>query len=165
MRCSSRCSARRGDPRSSSARTSPRPGVPNELLVSRLGGRVATALREDGDVVELRVEDAGDGLLVGDVLKGRVSKILPGIQAAFVDVGCGPDAFLHAADLHLPEEAPLVVAGPDEGDAEPDDELEVIRKPRRAARPGPPLQDRLKEGREIVVQVARESLGSKGPRV
>jgi ribonuclease G len=139
--------------------------VPNELLVSRLGGRIATALREDGEVVELRVEEAGDDLAVGNVLKGRVSKVLPGIQAAFVDVGGRQDAFLHAADVHLPEEAPLVVAGPDPDDPEPEDELELMRKPRRAARPGPPLQDRLKEGREIVVQVARESLGSKGPRV
>jgi ribonuclease G len=139
--------------------------MPNELLVSRLGGRVATALREDGEVVELRVEEGGDDLAVGDVLKGRVSKILPGIQAAFVDVGAGPDAFLHAADLQLPEEAPPEVGSVDAEDPEPEDELEVIKKPRRASRPGPPLQDRLKEGREIVVQVARESLGSKGPRV
>ena len=139
--------------------------MPNELLVSRVAGRVATALREDGEVVELRVEEAGDDLAVGDVLKGRVSKVLPGIQAAFVDVGRGPDAFLHAVDLQLPEEAPLEVPSPDGEDAEPEDEVEVMRKPRRAVRPGPPLQDRLKEGREIVVQVARESLGSKGPRV
>jgi ribonuclease G len=134
--------------------------VSNELLVSRLAGRVAIALREDGEVVEIRVEDRGDGPAFGDVFKGRVTRVLPGIQAAFVDLGAGHDAFLHAADLHLPGEV-LPDAGGDDGEDEPD----VPRRSSRRLEGRPPLQDRLREGRDIVVQVVRETLGSKGPRV
>jgi ribonuclease G len=134
--------------------------VSNELLVSRLAGRVAIALREGGEVVEIRVEERGDDPAFGDVFKGRVTRILPGLQAAFVDLGAGPDAFLHAADLHLPGE-PL----PDSGSDETEDESDVPRRSSRRLEGRPPLQDRLKEGREIVVQVVRETLGSKGPRV
>ena len=71
----------------------------NELLVSRLAGRVAIALREEGEVVEIRVEERGDDPAFGDVFKGRVTRILPGLQAAFVDLGAGPDAFLHPGQL------------------------------------------------------------------
>ena len=131
----------------------------NELLVSRLAGRVATAFRENGEIVELRVEEGGDDPGVGDVVKGRVSRVVPGLQAAFVDLGSGPDAFLHAADLYLPGEVL------DPGVDAVEDDPGLARPPRRAADHRAPLQDRLKEGREIVVQVARETLGSKGPRV
>ena len=134
-----------------------------ELLVSRLAGRVATALRENGEVVELRVEDGADEPAVGDVFKGRVTRVLPGIQAAFVDIGAGPDAFLHAADLHLPGET-LPETTSDEDPAGGDDPDLARRSPRRLEG-RPPLQDRLREGREVVVQIARETLGGKGPRV
>ncbi|HJQ99168.1 MAG TPA: Rne/Rng family ribonuclease [Candidatus Polarisedimenticolaceae bacterium] len=138
--------------------------MPNELLVSRLAGRVATALRENGEVVELRVEDGGDEPGVGDVFKGRVTRVLPGIQAAFVDIGAGPDAFLHAADLHLPGEM-LPETGSDEDDAAGADDPDLARRSPRRLEGRPPLQDRLREGREVVVQVVRETLGGKGPRV
>jgi len=139
--------------------------VPNELLVSRLAGRVATALREDGEVVELRVEDGGDEPAVGDVYKGRVSRVLPGIQAAFVDLGRGPDAFLHAADLHLPGETLPEAASATEDETEGEDDAEVPRRSVRRLEGRPPIQDRLREGREIVIQLARGSFGGKGPRV
>jgi len=87
----------------------------SELLVSRAGGRTCTALREDGVTVELRVEDERAALAVGHIVKARVSKVLPGIQSAFLDVGQERDAFLHVNDLLLPGEAPppplLALAG------------------------------------------------------
>jgi len=144
-----------------------------ELLVSRAGGRTCTALREDGVTVELRVEDERAALAVGHIVKARVSKILPGIQSAFLDVGQDRDAFLHATDLLLPGEAappPLLAFGgasasePDVG-AEGDAETLAMRRSYREASAGPPIQDRLKEGRELVVQVVREAFGGKGPRV
>jgi ribonuclease G len=145
----------------------------NELLVSRTGGRTATALREGGDTVELRIEDEHDALGVGDIVKARVSKILPGIQSAFLDVGSERDAFLHATDLLLPGDVaslhPESLVGETSEDhedaAEAEGEAFSVRHRPRAAIPGPPIQDRLKEGRELVVQVVREALGGKGPRV
>ena len=62
----------------------------SELLVSRAGGRTCTALREDGVTVELRVEHEAAELTVGHIVKARVSKVLPGIQSAFLDLGSGP---------------------------------------------------------------------------
>jgi len=126
--------------------------------------------------VELRVEDDRAALSVGDIVKARVSKILPGIQAAFLDAGQERDAFLHVSDLLLPGEMappPADVNGSDgadePGDAGESGEGDVAsgggRRPPRSLPAGPPIQDRLKEGRELVVQVVRESIGGKGPRV
>jgi len=147
--------------------------LPSELLVSRAGGRTCTALREDGATVELRVEDERAPLSVGQIIKARVSKVLPGIQSAFLDVGQERDAFLHANDLLLPgESAPSPLLAFDGGSGiETDEGSESEAEgpaPRRASRrlTGLPLiQDRLKEGRELVVQVVREGFGGKGPRV
>jgi ribonuclease G len=147
--------------------------LPSELLVSRAGGRTSTALREDGVTVELRVQDDDPTLAVGDIVKARVSKILPGIQSAFLDAGQDRDAFLHASDLLLPGEAapPSPESFPGEAG---DDGLEGVdgeadpsagRRPARSRNTGPPIEDRLKEGRELVVQVVREGMGNKGPRV
>ena len=146
----------------------------SELLVSRAGGRTCTALREDGVTVELRVEDDSRALAVGHIVKARVSKILPGVQSAFLDVGQERDAFLHATDLLLPGEAApppieaLAQASATEAlddRAEDDAEGVAMRRSRRVAQDGPPIEDRLKEGRELVVQVVREAFGGKGPRV
>ena len=75
--------------------------MPSELLFSRGGGRLWAVVREDGEVVELRVERERESLAVGRIVKARVSRILPGIQAAFLDVGQDREAFLHANDLIL----------------------------------------------------------------
>jgi ribonuclease G len=140
--------------------------MPSELFVSRFGGHLWAALREDGQTVELRVERQEDAPRVGRIVKARVTKVLPGLQSAFLDVGLERDAFLHVADLLLPgEEAPAdgtpALAGAEDDGAE-DDAGDAA--PSRAVR-GAPIQDRLRPGREILVQVAREGFGSKGPRV
>ncbi len=112
-------------------------------------------------------------LSVGRIVKARVSRILPGIQSAFLDVGQDRDAFLHASDLLLPGDPipPLLDAFGGSVADESDDGIEgeaetlSLRGSRRNALPAPPIEDRLKEGQELVVQVAREALGGKGPRV
>ncbi len=145
----------------------------SELLVSRLGGMTWAALREDGVTVELRVEREGERGAVGRIVKGRVTRVLPGIQSAFLDVGSGRDAFLHVGDLVLPGERPpepapgvdleLTPAADEEGEDGEDLDRDGSR-PRTPARGGP-IEDRLKEGRELLVQVAREGIGTKGARV
>ena len=140
-----------------------------ELLFSRFAGRQWAAVREDGDVVELRVEEEGAALGVGQVILGRVRRILPGIQSAFVDVGQERDAFLHAADLLLPgevatQEPAAAVAEP--ADPAEEEDAEPAARPRRGnASREQPIERRLKEGQTLIVQVARESMGSKGARV
>jgi ribonuclease G len=147
--------------------------MPSELLVRRLAGRTWAALRENGTTVELRVERDGEPLPVGRIIKGRVSRVLPGIQSAFLDVGFERDAFLHGGDLTLPGEqlesqppegvAGLAIGGEDEGD-EPDEARTAVT-PRRIYPKVPPIETRLTDGAELLVQVVRESSGSKGARV
>jgi ribonuclease G len=132
------------------------------LFVSRFGGHTWAALREDGHTVELRAERDGHPPHVGRIVKARVHKVVPGLQSAFLDVGLDRHAFLHVVDLVLPGEdasRPGALMAPASPDEEPVEEVEQ-RIPR-----GGPIEDRLKPGRELLVQIARESLGTKGPRV
>ena len=125
-----------------------------ELYVSRVGEQVWSALREDGRAVEFRVEEHGSPPRLGRIVNARVTRILPSIQAAFVDVGLERDAFMHVSDLLLPGETP------------PEREEPVGGEPAVArARPTlGPIQDRLHAGKTLLVQINRESHTSKGDR-
>jgi len=102
------------------------------------------AVREDGVLVELLIERAHERSIVGSLFKGRISRVLPGMQAAFVDIGQDRDAFLYVDD---------VVETLEEEGVEP---AELA--------PPAPIQDLLREGQEIVVQITRELGAGKGPR-
>jgi ribonuclease G len=115
------------------------------------------AVLEDLKLVELLVERPEAERIVGDVYKGKVKSVLPGMQAAFVDVGLEKTAFLHFSDigdskrqLDLLYEADLLE---DEGHS---------RKTKKAPSK---IQDVLKEGQEILVQVTKEPIANKGCRV
>jgi ribonuclease G len=131
------------------------------------------ALRENGATVELRVEREGERGAVGRIVKGRVTRVLPGIQSAFLEVGTGRDAFLHVGDLILPGETPaeppaetdLDLSPPGDEDGEEGEDLVREGPPTRPAARMGPIEDRLHEGQEILVQVAREGIGTKGARV
>src|SRR5438093_10162595 len=69
------------------------------LVLSEVGDETWGAVLEQGQVVELHVENARRPGIAGNIYKGRVSRILPGMQAAFVDIGVEKDAFLHVADI------------------------------------------------------------------
>jgi len=101
------------------------------------------AVREDGALAELLVERSRERSVVGSLYKGRISRVLPGMQAAFVDVGLDRDAFLYVDDV---------------AEAVEDEEVE----PGEVATA--PIQDLLREGQEIVVQITRELGSTKGPR-
>jgi ribonuclease G len=122
---------------------------------------------QDGTLLtELYVERADRRSIVGNIYKGVVTNVLPGMQAAFVDIGLAKDAFLYAGDYTAnlgpedaaPEEEPVEV---DEGDGEA--EPDVLPEPRRQATA--PVEQMLSRGQEVLVQVSKESLGSKGARV
>jgi ribonuclease G len=138
--------------------------MPVELLVCRRGGETWVARTVAGRVAELRVELDEADAAVGRIFKGRVSKVLPGIQSAFVDIGTERHAFLHVTDLWLPGESPpataQAIAIRTAGGG-----VEIEREPPPVADGTRPIQDRLKVGREIVVQIVREPLGHKGARV
>jgi len=122
---------------------------------------------QDGNVLtELYVEREGRRSIVGSIYKGVVTNVLPGMQAAFVDIGLAKDAFLYAGDY-------TAKRGEEEGaDSEPDEEEDAVDldvgeaepEPRVHA-PAPPIEELLRRGQEVLVQVSKESLGTKGARV
>jgi ribonuclease G len=120
------------------------------------------AVQEGSLLTELYVERQGHRSIVGSVHKGAVTNVLPGMQAAFVDIGLAKDAFLYAGDYTAnvadePREAGAETDGADE-DADVDEP-----EPRREARG--PIEDVVRKGQEVLVQVSKESLGTKGARI
>ena len=129
-----------------------------QILINVAPWETRVALLEDTTLVELHIERRGGRGIAGNVYKGRVIRVLPGMQAAFLDLGLEKAAFLHASDLANPELPPEVAQ---EGDAP-----EMMETP---ARPPPrdlrPIEERLQKGQEMLVQVAKEPMGTKGARV
>src|SRR5436309_748548 len=131
-----------------------------EMIVSSNGHETMVAILEDDLVAEVFVERERHRGVVGNVSKGRVSKVLPGMQSSFIDVGLERDGFLYVADVvdTLEEFEKLEAA---------DEESNGKGGPRD--RGGPPvhqkIEDLLREGEEIIVQVVKEPLGTKGARL
>jgi ribonuclease G len=131
-----------------------------EILISGSPRETRVAILEDDRLVELLVDRPDARRMVGDIYLGKVEAVLPGIQAAFVDIGAEKSAFLHASDL----------IEADEDDEASDDENGNGgnggggggRGPRRRV---PNVADELKRGESKLVQVIKEAIGTKGPRV
>ena len=174
-----------------------------EVLINSSSLEVRVAIMEDGDLVEFMVEREQTRRLVGDVYVGRVNAILPGIQAAFVDIGYDKAGFLHASDLAASMDALAKLEGGIDIDG--DDDSRPSRRSggrgrgrrsrdggrggrdsgrggrdggrggrngrsggRRDSRPKPnvpSIEKMLHKGQEIVVQVTKEAIGTKGPRL
>jgi ribonuclease G len=112
--------------------------MPEEILINFTPQETRVAVMYQGSVQELHIERIASRGLVGNVYVGRICRILPGMQSAFVDVGLERTAFLHVAD---------------------------IWEPRRSGDPIRPIERMLFEGQSIVVQVVKDPIGSKGARL
>ncbi|HMI44072.1 MAG TPA: Rne/Rng family ribonuclease, partial [Gemmatimonadaceae bacterium] len=136
-----------------------------EILINAAPRETRIAIQEDGKLVELLVDRPDNRRMVGDIYLGRVDAVLPGIQAAFVDIGTEKSAFLHASDLvrQTADEAEDDDEDEDEAD-EPVEKKNGSNGNGRRAK-APPIQDALKRGQEILVQISKEPISTKGPRV
>lgn len=125
---------------------------PKQLMVVNVaeGDECRIAILNDGKLEELYIERASAVSHVGNIYKGRVTNVEPSIQAAFVDFGLGKNGFLHISDLQ-PQYFPN-----NRGELE-----EVGRKTPRRERP--PIQRCLRRGQEVIVQITKEGIGTKGP--
>jgi len=121
-----------------------------EILISGGQRETRVALLEDDRLVELLVDRPELQRSVGNIYRGKVDAVLPGIQAAFVDIGTEKSAFLHASDLIEPDEDEI------------DDEDKDNGKKRGKL---PNIQDHVKRGETLLVQVTKEPISTKGPRV
>ena len=133
-----------------------------EILINGAPRETRVAILEDDRLVELLVDRPDARRSVGDIYLGRVEAVLPGIQAAFVDIGAEKSAFLHASDL----------IESDDEDEEPEDEDEDEEdagggngRGGRGRRKVPNVADELKRGQTKLVQVTKEPISTKGPRV
>jgi Rne/Rng family ribonuclease len=176
-----------------------------EMIISSGDHDTRVAILEDDQVVEVFIERERSRGVVGNIYKGRVSKVLPGMQSSFVDIGLERDAFLYVTEVVNTVEAfDRLESGDDEDEAEPVPVPATIGAPADAAengaapaealspkgpgteapasapdqrrgrprdresepdRPEPKIEDLLKEGQEVLVQVVKEPLGTKGARL
>jgi ribonuclease G len=128
-----------------------------ELVINTTSHETRVALLESGHIAELYIERSRERGLVGNIYQGRVIRVLPGMQAAFVDIGLDKAAFLYVADVldEMDAVAQFVEGG---GPLAKENE-------NPEANPLPPIEDLLQEGQELLVQIAKEPLGTKGARI
>src|SRR3989441_10795309 len=144
-----------------------------EMIVSSNGHETMVAILEDDLVAEVFVERERQRGVVGNVYKGRVSKVLPGMQSSFIDVGLERDGFLYVDDVSDSRDEFDKLAGDDDedgGKGRSADGSTGSPSPRAESRgerdtPRPKIEELLREGQEIVVQVVKEPLGTKGARL
>ena len=146
----------------------------NGTLVINSGiGETRVALLSEGSLAEVFIEREGERSSVGNVYLGVVTRVLPGMQAAFIDIGLDRAAFVHVEDLVPQEDLDKVMVPTDDADAEGqgDDEEEPTNgnakrtpaKARKVTR-ATPIRDVVQEGRQLVVQVSKGPIGTKGAR-
>jgi ribonuclease G len=153
-----------------------------EMIISSSAHETRVAILEEDQVAEVFIERERSRGVVGNLYKGRVSKVLPGMQSAFVDLGLERDGFLYVSDVVATfEEFDRLET--DEDDAAPNGNksgaVPVAGAPggqnrgggggrrdrEREKGPEPKIEELVKEGQEIIVQVAKEPLGTKGARL
>jgi len=135
------------------------------MIITSNGHQTMVAILEDDQVVELSIERDRQRGVVGNVYKGRVSKVLPGMQSAFVDIGLERDGFLYVSDVVDTMEA-FERLGVDDEDADAGGKDEAGGKGKGRERgETPKIETLLKQGQEILVQVVKEPLGTKGARL
>ncbi len=135
-----------------------------ELIINAKSSEIDIALLEDKKLVELNKDSYNSNFSVGDVYLGKVKKIMPGLNAAFVDIGHEKDAFLHYLDLgqdvkSLIKYTKYAMAGNTEAI-----NLNNFTKETPIEKTGK-ISDVLKSGQQVVVQVAKEPISTKGPRI
>src|SRR5438477_11046269 len=137
-----------------------------EMIIASNGHETMVAILEDDLVAEVFVERERHRGVVGNVYKGRVSKVLPGMQSSFIDLGLERDGFLYVAEvIDTLEEFEKLEAGDDEGRDGKDDgkdgkdeqrpPVDKLKAASGAVEGQPRIEDLLKEGQEILVQVVK----------
>lgn len=130
-----------------------------EIAISVAQEETRVAVIDGGVVTDLFGDRAKQKDFVGNVYKGKVAKVLPGMQAAFVDIGLDKAAFLHVSDLSLDSEPGDTLV---DADGDDDKDADMLRPRRQSSKP---IEQLLSEGQELMVQISKGPIGTKGPRV
>ncbi len=135
-----------------------------QLIINVTEHETRVAHLEDGNIVELYVDRGDDSNIVGNIYKGRVRRVLPGMQAAFVDIGLNQAAFIYVDDVHsngYKEWEEIFSIDSDDEHAASDEEP----RPNNLKRRDIQIEELISEGSEILVQVAKSPMGTKGARI
>ncbi|MCK5032726.1 MAG: Rne/Rng family ribonuclease [Calditrichia bacterium] len=126
-----------------------------EIIINSSNEETRIAITEDNKFVDLYVERPESQRMVGDIYKGKVSRVLPGMQAAFISIGFSQNAFLHFSDV-----SDFTHMFIDDIEKDQNNEVKIDSKINRYN-----VEKDLKQGQDIIVQVMKEPIGTKGPRV
>ena len=134
-----------------------------EIVINVTERETRVALLEDGTIVEVFIERGDHVDITGNIYKGRVQRVLLGIQAAFIDIGLRQAAFIYVDDVLRNgfSEVENELARMQTDDNTEEFLLETFRSSEQAC----PIEELLVEGQEILVHVAKAPMGTKGPRV
>jgi len=148
-----------------------------EIIINAGDKETRIAITEDGRLAEAFVDTANKEKMIGDIYLGKVAKVMPGIKAAFIDLGLSQDGFLHFSDIgNRFEEYSAMIGDEDDHEGEEDQpgapsdgssapQVEAPPRP-HPERPRPPRPDiQLTKGQEVIVQITKEPVGKKGVRV
>lgn len=140
----------------------------SEILINVRPNQTRVAYVENGELSDLKVERQKAPTSVGSVFKGKVMRVLPGMQAAFVDIGLARAAFLYVGDIRGDIDSEKLLAEEEAHEVSEEDfeTGNLLDSPiTETVQPMPLIQDLLKEGQMILVQVAKDPLGTKGARI
>lgn len=142
-----------------------------EIIINSSSSQTRVAITEDGNLVDFFIDHPEKRRMVGDIYLGKVARVLPGIKAAFIDVGMKHDAFLHFSDIGDRLEGLQSIL---DDDSDVDDEDEEAGGPVKTRTQPARTEDQVKreipvpklfKGQEIIIQITKEPVGNKGVRV
>ena len=162
-----------------------------EIIINATANEIRIAITEEKRLAELFVETPEKERMVGDIYLGKVAKVMPGIRAAFIDIGMKQDAFLHFSDIGSTFKEYSSLIGDEDSDVDTeedndDDEVAVVSEAQAVAVPQAPTQPKVEpqknyaprrdngqdfrapnlvKGQDIIVQITKEPVGKKGVRV
>jgi ribonuclease G len=140
--------------------------VARQIIINATPQEVRVVIMENARILQVQIERARERGIAGSIYKGRVTRVLPGMQAAFVDIGLPKAAFLAGADFFPVDASEYTDAAPGDDD---DTGCAPGAAPPTPAASGPtalpPIEQRLQKGQDIIVQIGKEPIGSKGARV
>jgi ribonuclease G len=138
-----------------------------EIIINSTSSQTRVAITEDGNLADFFVDYPENRRMVGDIYLGRIARVLPGIRAAFIDIGMKHDAFLHFSDIGERTQQLQDMLGDEDTDVDEDEEVNgsaSIQTKTEQKRTEPTIPT-LKKGQEILIQIIKEPVSNKGVRV
>ncbi len=140
-----------------------------EIIINSSATQTRVAITEDGNLVDFFVDYPENRRMVGDIYLGKVARVLPGIKAAFVDIGMKHDAFLHFSDIGETTKQFQDMLGDEDSDVDDEDEENTAENPpsqtKQQQNQNQPEVLKLHKGQDIIVQITKEPVNNKGVRV